>query len=178
MIICMGSSPEWHFWFCVQTKRTYKNAMLIFSFSFPSRWSCPFFSSPPYLCLLTRCIDIFSFLHFCHCNLYQQSRCLNNAKTHSFIQSRVQYFLPVTTIVYCHKRNSWETLRGDRQAQKQNKKNSLSTLFGGLKKKKKRTKKARLWIQRAIIQQSHSSGVHAGQQRLWRTVHPVSRRFL
>lgn len=32
MIICMGSSPEWHFWFCEQTKRTSKNAMLFFSF--------------------------------------------------------------------------------------------------------------------------------------------------
>lgn len=31
-IICMGSSPEWHFWFCEQTKRTSKNAMLFFSF--------------------------------------------------------------------------------------------------------------------------------------------------
>lgn len=60
-----------------------------------------FFSCVIYACLHTVSIYSFCFFFFCHCNLYQQSRCLNNANPF-FIQSRVQ-FSTLTTIVYCHR---------------------------------------------------------------------------
>lgn len=53
-----------------------------------------------FYCLLTYCIYIL-FLFFCHCNLYQQSKCLNNANPF-FIQSHVQ-FCSLATIVRCHR---------------------------------------------------------------------------
>lgn len=134
---------------CVETVRRF--AVRVF-FSLSSTSS--FFFSPPalvlsvptcYLCLLTYCIYkvspprffFFSFPSFCHCNLYQQSRCLNNAKPPFFIQSHVQFFYPRRHNCLSPQRNSWEL--GDKKAQ---------THF--------------VWwwcqtrIQRAITQQSHT----------------------
>ena len=145
LIICMSSSLEWHFLFvcvcvCVcKPKRTKKLLCVFLSLWVPLFLPplCSFFLSffSCYLCLLTYCIYIlFLFFFFCHCNLYQQSRCLNNANPF-FIQSRVQ-FSTLTTIVYCH--------RG----------------IHGKLGDKAQTHSVWWWsqtrIQRAIIQQSHT----------------------
>lgn len=84
---------------CVCKPRELKNCSVFF-FLWVPLFSPLFFLFLCYLCLLTYCIYIL-FLFFCHCNLYQQSRCLNNANPF-FIQSRVQ-FSTLTTIVYCHR---------------------------------------------------------------------------
>lgn len=170
MIICMDSSPEWHFWFRVRTKRTYKNAnvtFLPFLFRFPFVLS--FLFSPLFIPANTLSLYIF-FLHFCHCNLYQQSRCLNNAKPILTFNHVYSFFYPSPQLSIATKGIHGKLWGGTDKHKKEQKKKS--TLFGGLKKKK-----ARLRTQRAITQQSHGPGVHARQEWLWRTVDPVSRSF-
>lgn len=116
---------------CVETKRTKKLLCVFLSLCF-SFFNPILFSYVIYACLHT--VSIYSFFFFCHCNLYQQSRCLNNANPF-FIQSLVQ-FSTLTTIVYCH--------RG---------------IHGNLGDKAQ-THSVWWWsqtrIQRAIIQQSHT----------------------
>lgn len=87
----MGSSLEWHFpffYFCAW--KPSEDSLSVFSFLFSSTSS---FFSPLwfflflhviYACLHTVSIKSLPLVFFpppsfCHCNLYQQSRCLNNA---------------------------------------------------------------------------------------------------
>lgn len=86
--------------FCAWKPRELRNCSVFFlslsSSFFPSVLSFPMLFMPAYILYLYT----LSFF-FCHCNLYQQSRCLNNANPF-FIQSHVQ-FSTLTTIVYCHR---------------------------------------------------------------------------
>lgn len=91
------------FLFCAWKPREVRNCSVFFFLrvsSFPPRsvLSFPTLFMPAYILYLYT-LSFLSF--FCHCNLYQQSRCLNNANPF-FIQSRVQ-FSTLTTIVYCHR---------------------------------------------------------------------------
>lgn len=85
--------------FCAWKPRELRNCSVFSFFEFLFFPLCSFFSYVIYACLHT--VSIYSFFFFCHCNLYQQSRCLNNANPF-FIQSHVQ-FSTLTTIVYCHR---------------------------------------------------------------------------
>lgn len=94
-------------WFCCVCKpRGRRNCSLFFSFFS----SLVFFSRPSFLFLFfmpAYMLYLYTmFFHFCHCNLYQQSRCLNNANPF-FIQSRVQFFYPHHNCLL-PQRNSWE----------------------------------------------------------------------
>lgn len=171
MIICMGSSPEWHFWFCVQTKRTFENAMLtlffflLFSFipvlSFTPSFMpantlylyISFFISVTVIC--TSSLDALTmqnpFFHSITCTVF-------STRHHNCLLPQKEFM---------------GNFEGGDGGQTSTKKNSLAILFGGLE----RTKKARLRIQRAIIQQSCSPEVHARQPWLWRTDDPVSLSF-
>lgn len=89
---------------CVETKRSEELLCAFSFFEFLFFPLCSLFSYVIYACLHTVSIDSFLFsfcLFFRHCNLYQQSRCLNNANPF-FIQSHVQ-FSTLTTIVYRHR---------------------------------------------------------------------------
>lgn len=90
------------FLFCAWKPRELRNRSVFSFLSLSSSFFSPllFFLFLCYLCLLTYCIYKVS-LFFCHCNLYQQSRCLNNANPF-FIQSHVQ-FSTLATIVCCHR---------------------------------------------------------------------------
>lgn len=85
--------------FCVLKPRELRNCSVFLFLCVP-----PFFLSVlsfPVLFMPAYILYLYSLSFFCHCNLYQQSRCLNNANPF-FIQSRVQ-FSTLTTIVYCHR---------------------------------------------------------------------------
>lgn len=137
---------------CVWKPRERRNCS-VFSF-FWVLLSPLFFLFLCYLCLLTYCIYILFLFCFCHCNLYQQSRCLNNANPF-FIQSRVQFFYPHHNCLL-PQRNSWEL--GD----------------------KAQTRCVWWWsqtrIQRAIIQQSHTPRctIIYSNGTLWRTLRGLS----
>lgn len=95
---------------CVETKRSEELlcAFSFFEFLFfpPSVLYFPMLFMPAcILYLYTLSFFFLSFFFLGHCNLYQQSRCLNNANPF-FIQSHVQ-FSTLTTIVYRHRGILW-----------------------------------------------------------------------
>lgn len=139
LIICMGSSLEWLPSVCVcelvcvrvETKRLKETFGLFF---------CCVLFLPPFVPSLMLFMPayiyyLYNLSFFCHCNPYQQSRCLNNASPFSSF-NHMYSFLPFTTVVCCHR--------------------GIHENFGD----KAQTRSVRCWsqtrIQRAITQQSHT----------------------
>lgn len=111
------------------------NVKLCLLFLFRLLPVCPVLSFLGYLCLLTRCISIYFFLHFCHCNLYQQSRCLNNAKPILSFNHMYSFFYPSPQLSIATK-EFMGNFEGGWQAQKKLTRNS----FWRFKRKRERKK--------------------------------------